>query len=207
MEVIMAGWRHVPAATARGRAGGGIALRAEETTMGSRRRYVVVLALLAGLWTWGSPRASVAGTFYSWSPLHGAGWEDNYSLNDDYQTFATDTGSLTVYWDPASMIPDSYVAASSGTAGYEVMAYNPSWAGDMLTGVGLDGATVTVFFSGGDVSVSVQGGYHQEFGFQLQSVPEPSSLLMLPLGMAGVALGLAARRARKRRGSRGPAGR
>ena len=57
------------------------------------------------------------------------------------------------------------------------------------------------------VSVGAYGGFHNELYFNGQSVPEPSSLLTLALGIGEVSLACAARRLRKRPGWRGLAGR
>lgn len=128
-------------------------------------------------------------------------------------------GSLSIYWDPDGSIPDSSITTSSGTPGYGVEANRLTWlAPNLVGGIGLDGQTVGVLFTGdpgpigldgapeslagfagNPVYVWAEGGYHEEYGFQLQTLPEPSGLLHFPAFLKILSEGFTKSRARSPR--------
>ena len=133
---------------------------------------------------------------------------------------------MTIGYDPNNL-DASYIDVSSGSQGYGESALNDFAVSVSAHGVSLSaddrtGGSAELFLAGnpgplnsqGDpeslnsllgprMSVGAYGGFHNELYFSGQSLPEPSSLLTLALGIREVSLARAARRMGKRPGWRG----
>ncbi len=192
------------------------------------RQLLIPAAVLAMVLAppWGHPRA-LGGT-YTWSPIAGYGYYITYPDNQ-FIPFNTRSGEVTVGYDPDNL-DASYIDVSTGSPGYsdsDPYDFSVSVSADGVTLTAADGSggSACVFLGGnpgpldaqGDpeslnsllgpcMSVGANGGFHNELFFSGQSVPEPSSLLTLALGIGEVTLAYAARRMRKRPWWRGLAG-
>ena len=198
-----------------------------------RQATILVAAFLLLLAPpFGPPEASAGQVLYEWGPIVGYGYVVTYPENQ-FIDFTTRNGGLTIGYDPDDLM-DSFIAFSTGSPGYDVIARDITVSGDTFTAMYQNGGTITVSIDGdpgpldgnGDpvslspllrdlASVDVTPSYH---GLQLTfsgaqvAVPEPTSLLTLALGIGWVAASSAARRgetagpSRARRPPRIPAG-
>lgn len=183
------------------------------------RRLLFPAAVLAMVLAppWGHPEA-LGGT-YTWGPLIGGGYDVPYD-GDQYISFNTRNGSMTIGYDPDNL-DASYIDVSTGGPGYTFLAeydfsISVSATGVTLTADDRTGGSAYVFLAGNPgplnsqrdpeslnsllgprASVGAQGGFHNNFYFSGQSVPEPSSLLTLALGISEVSLAYAAWRIRQ----------
>ena len=193
------------------------------------RRLLILAAVFSMVLAppWGHPQ-SLGGT-YTWSPIVGYGYDITYPDNQ-FIPFSTRSGQVTVGYDPDN-VDASYIDVSTGGPGYGDsdpydFSISVSAHGVSLTADDRTGGSAYVFLAGNPgplnsqgnpeslnsllgpcASVTVYGGFHDGLYFSGQSVPEPSSLLTLALGIGGVSLAYAARRMRQRPGWRGLAGR
>jgi hypothetical protein len=178
---------------------------------------------------WGHTEATAGLVTYTWAPITGGGYFVTYPQNQVLR-FSTSNGELTIGYDPDDL-QASYIDVSTGSPGYgEYAAYSftVSMTADYVNLTAYDpiGGRATASLIGnpgpltpqgipesldsllGDQAiVGAFGGFHDGLTFGGQSVPEPSSLLMLALGLGGLPLVYAVRRMKKRPGPRGGAGR
>lgn len=198
---------------------GGPTIRGKVSHMLFRTRCVAVALPLVVLSAWRPGEASAGPVVYGWSPLAGSGYMLTYP-GEQYLPFATGDACLTIDYDPNDPL-DCSLELSSGDTGYEVTAYGDLQfvvaSGSLLitaTGSGGQFAAVSLIGDTGplngeglpeslagfaDVYATGQGGYHDQFFFGVQSVPEPSGLLLAMIGLASLAAH-ARRRGLRRRG-------
>ena len=192
-------------------------------------RQLLILAAVLSIVVaspWGHPQA-LGGT-YTWAPIVGNGYYMSYD-DGQFISFSTGNGEVTIGYDPDNL-DASYIDVSTGSPGYgvfdpydcsiSVSAYGVSFTADDRTG-----GSVYVVLAGnpgplnsqgdpeslnsllGPCAVSAYGGFQYGLFFTGQSVPEPTSLLTLALGIGQVSLACAAGHMRKRPGWRGRPGR
>jgi hypothetical protein len=174
------------------------------------------------------PGPATAGT-YTWGPIIGLGNDQPPPL---YQPiyFSSSGGTLTIDYDPNDLV-HSRIDVETGNPAYgatgsfltvSVLPGSVTITGSFQLG-GVVGATIfgdpgpldsqgnplsLDSLLGDKVEVGVSPSYHSnELTFRGQSVPEPSSLLTLALGIGGVSVARAVRRLKRRPGPRGFAGR
>jgi hypothetical protein len=194
------------------------------------RIFVPVAALLLFSPPCGLTEASAGMSYYSAYPVVGSGYYIDYPLNQ-LSRFNFFDGSVGIGYDPDNL-ESSFIYVSSGTAGYSVGAYvgfrvSVSSVGVTFSALEPDGSSASAFFFGDPgplnsdgIPVSLDyldaenatafitgaGGYHDEYYFSGQSIPEPSSIAMLPVGI-GFVVACLARSKKKRLGALQLAGR
>ena len=172
------------------------------------RQLLIPAAVLAMVLAspWGHPRA-LGGT-YTWASIAGYGY---YITYPDNQVIPLGIAEVTIGYDPDNLNA-SFIDVSLGDQGYgdsDLYDFSVSVSADSvgLTADDRTGGIVFVSLAGnagplnsqGDpeslnsllgpcMSVTAYGGFHNQFYFNGQSVPEPSSLLILALGIGEVAL-------------------
>jgi hypothetical protein len=204
---------------------GGIVLRAASHArrvidMPVRQSCTTMAVLLLALGSPGIPTAS-AGT-YVWGPIDGLGYYQPPPLYEPTTCFRSFGGTLTVHYDPNDLQYSS-IDVETGNPAYGAtgVSLTVSVSSDLVTISGQfgHGGVVSAAIIGdpgpldsrgdplsldsliGDkVYVCINPSYHGDIlCFSGQSVPEPSSLLTLALGIGTVSVICAART--RRRGS------
>lgn len=171
-----------------------------------------------------APSAKAGPTIYTWGPLQGYGYYFDFHTGQTTY-FSSRGGEITIGYDPNNL-QDSYIRVTTGTrstgepgleadanfgftvhtggADFEAHDSQGTYVGVEIFGdpgpLNRDGDPLSLAPLLGDpFSVDVVQGYHSGFTFFGEPGPEPSTLVMLPLGLAGVALAGAARPARRGR--------
>lgn len=193
-----------------------------------RRKLLVPAAVLLvfAASPWGHPVASAG-----WGPVVGGGSYFDTNSSGGLTYFTANNGSFFITYYPDNLEASS-IYVSTGSPGYRADAdrfFSVSNGGTTFSAYYGNGGTVTLSFTGnpgplnsdGDPLslddlehsggiVLVEPSYNVDelfFSGQFASVPEPSSLLTITLGIGGVGLAICYRRRKKRPGPRGLTGR
>ena len=166
------------------------------------------------------PEASAGMVTYVWGPLAGLGYDITYPQGQ-YLYFSTLDGVLTIGYDPDAL-GQSFIDVSTGRPGFGATAYGLDVAVEAnaitLTGTFGHGGVIEASIVGDPgpldsrghpesldsllgsfAGVGVRPSYHgNELTFSGQTIPEPSSLLTLTIGLGGVWLTWASRRMKGR---------